>query len=294
MITKSGTRPVKRVPRRKFHRNFGSTSVSSIPDFNLDSGLWTPDQNADGAPTECVGYTVAEIITDIKKKIQSPDFGYAGSLWLEGNGPSVNGVDFHLGLESAVVVGSIDIDQSLIRASNKGELFVSDINNYSDSLRKLALTNVQNGVFDVLGNGDHFDSILSALYTGQVGISIGTPWFPQWEQATISGMLPPVFDLSKVDSLPWHNWVVKGKKTVNGTAFLVAKTHQGKGYGDNGFTLYDRDTINRVLSIPGTGAMTLSLNASRWFSLASIALQHYKTIPFILPQMITLSQKKSL
>ena len=294
MITKSGTRPIKRVPRRKFHRNFGSTSVDSIPDFNLDAGLWTPDQNADKAPTECVGYTRSEILTDKFKKIQSPDFGYAAALWLEGNGPSDSGVDFHLGLESAVVVGSIDIDQSPISAAKNGELFVSDINNYPDSLRKLALANSQNGVYDVLGNGDAFDSILSALYTGKVGVSIGTPWFQQWEQATTSGMLPPVNDLSKVDSLPWHNWVIKGKKTVNGISFLVAKTHQGKGYGDNGFTLYDRDTINRVLSIPGTGAMTIALNASRWFSLASIALQHYKTIPFILPQMITLSQKKSL
>lgn len=284
----SGTHPTKRIPKRKFHRNFGSTDVRTIPDFNLDAGIWMPSQVDDNAPTECTGYTIADIITDVTKVIQSPDFAYASALFMEGLAPSTAGADFHSALEALIVLGSLPIERASITALSHGELYCSDWRNWDDLKKLIASKNVQNGVYNALGKGNSFDSILSCLYTGKVAVSVGTPWFPEWEpvgngngKLLSDGILPMPSLNVDFDTLPWHNWTLKGRKTI-GQPMLIGKSWQGKKYGDGGFHYVNSEVLNAILDINGTGAITVAMDANRILSLLRIAFEHLNIISYML------------
>lgn len=270
----SGTRPAEHLYKlRKFHKVFGGSIPAQISDFNLDAGLTMPDQEKDQAYTECTGYTVADILTDIWKKPCSPDFNYSTALFLDGDAPGTNGASFHAALESAVVFGGLPKELAKINAATNGELFISNWWNWTDAEKLAAFPNRQNGVLDVLGNGDAFNSILSAMYTGKISISIGSPWFEEWYQdnSNHTGIVNmPIIDGSYPS---WHNWKICGLKTINGIQYLIGKTWQGASVGDNGWLYFSRDVINAALSVYGSGALTINPNAERWWSFLSIILR---------------------
>jgi hypothetical protein len=303
-LIKGGTRPLRRQPRRHAHHVFGSTSPYSIPNFNLDMG-WHPDQMADNAPTECTGYTVAKILTDLTGIMRDPDWHYAAARFIEGAPPGVDGADFHAAMNGAVGVGSLPATAAILTAKHNGELTVSDWTNWDANQKALALKYVQNGTLNALGNGEPFDSILSASYTGKIGICIGSPWFPEWSAAGIgnsftrnpdgsmsfgagvtkTGIMPKPL-ITQLGSLGWHAYVVLGKDSTYKSEYAIAYPHQGDGFGEKGIVYFDRDTINAVLAIPGTGAITFNPYADHWASLIGIVLGRFPlAVPFA-PQLL--------
>ncbi len=278
----NGTRPIKRAPRKCFHKKFGGVMPESVPDFNLDVGLWMPNQDDDNAPTECVGYEMADIMTDLTKIVQNPDFAYSAALFMESTQPSDGGADFHAGMEALVIMGSMSQNFARFTAKSTSELYCANWSNWTVTEKRQAALKGQNGVYNALGNGSAFNSILSCLAVGKVSVSVGTPWFPEWEQVGKDGILP-MPNLNNVDfnSLPWHNWGLKGKKTI-GQPMLIGKSWQGSNYGDSGFHYITPDVLNAILDINGTGAMTVALNGNRIYSILGVILNHPNIIPYLL------------
>lgn len=283
---KNGTRPTTHLPRRRFHHYFGSVlNPTDAPDFNVDTGVnGMPDQERDNAPTECTGYTAADILSDICKRAFSPDFSYAAAFLLSGETPSLAGASFTAALDGAVGVGGLPTENADITAASKGELFVANWAAWSDADKKRARDFVQVNTYDVLGSADAFDSILSALLINKYGVSIGTPWFEEWTTNIQGG----VVQMPKLDGQypSWHNYAAKGKKTINGVPYLIIKSWQGTRVGDGGYLYFSRETVNAALSIPLTGAITLATTGNRWVAILAILLKRFPSLLTFLPQLL--------
>lgn len=290
----SGTRPAQHIARVKpFVHAFGAATLQVLPDFNVDPGLTMPDQNADQGFTECVGYTGADHLTDITRHTFMPDFSYAAARYVAGDGPGTNGASFHAGMEGVVALGGAlwkDYNYpATYVAKDKGELFVSDFANWTDKVKTEALTHAQNGIRNVLTPGmDAFDAVLLAAYQGRRGVSIGTPWMfsPPAQRAgnyrtwDLRGVCETP-DLSlNYFFFPWHNYAIKGKKTFDGVPYAIVKSWQGDQIADHGWLYWNRETVNGLLAMPKTGALTTDPDASRWASVVTIAIERYH---FLLP-----------
>lgn len=282
---KSGTRPMKYAPRRKFHVHFGGVLPTQVPDFNLDKGIWMPDQNADQAETECTGYWPADLVTDITGIIQTPDFSYAVNLWIENVVPNTGGADIHSGAKGLVIRGTLPAALANFSAKTMGELYVANIKNWSQAQSIAALKNVQRGVYDALGFGDPFDSIVSAMLKGKLSVSLGSPWWPEWESVGADGILPMPKDTSNLSAVPWHNYGAKKRITINGKPMIGVKSWQGPNYGDKGWAYMTPEVANTVFSIPGTGAIAVSLDVSRFITMVQIMMSDIRTIPRYLPYL---------
>lgn len=280
-FTKKGTGPVLSPPRKQFHHRFGGV-VSPMSDFNVDAGLWMPDQVDDNAGTACVGYTVADILTDITKTVRDPLWHYAAALKAYGSGPSIAGVDAHAGMWGAVLFGSLTLSgapKSLLY----GELYASDWDHWSDVEKRQALATVQDGTLNALGLGSPFQAVLSAARLSGFGISVATPWY--WGNADRSGILPMPKDLDR--DFSWHNWAIKGQKTINGIPYIIGKPWQGSDYGDNGWVYLSDDVFNAIMGVPGSAAMAFNPGAIRWLSIVAYLVMRN---PFLLPYLPKLIQ----
>ena len=221
---------------RSYPRTFGS--VRSFPDsFNTDAGLTMPDQNADGLPMGCTGYTQSELCGDEDKTVYDPKYTYDKSLFMEGQKEGAGIADMRDSLKSTIIYGVMP----------KG---CTDVNEPYKH-RRGAYYNV----FDETGM-DWFDDIRSALMLNDYArsVSTATPWYLEWNaQANGTGVVSMGTQI-----VSWHNWKISGWKTINGVPYLVGKTWQGKNVGDNGWMYFPREVINAVMNIKGTGAYTLA------------------------------------
>lgn len=282
---KSGTRPAEHLHKLKAFR-FGAIAPADIPDFCVDKGGWWPDQDADNAPTECVGYKSADYMYDLIGEIFSPDFGYAAARYVNGDGPGIDGASFHAGVEGLVAVGALTAaNAGNFKALIQGELSVSDFGAWSKDDRALALENAQNGVRNVLLSAfDPFDSIILAAYQTGKGISIGSQWYIDFNGAPggiISGYKPSPSPL-------WHNYAIKGQKTIGGQKYAMVKWWNGLN-GDHGWLYFDRVTVNALMDMSGAGALTIDPSANRWLTLLGILLRRFPALLPELPQLFKLS-----
>jgi hypothetical protein len=263
-----GTRPALHISREKRFKHFGGTGT--FPDFSVDAGIWNPSQNADGAPMECVGYTNADLLTDIFKKQFSPDFSYAMARWIIRSGPGTDGTSFHAGMQATVWVGGLLKMFARFSALDKGGLFVSDAYNWHQDAWTAAADYSQNGLRNVLGFADNFTDILSAIFSTKIGVSLGSPWFKEWQGLPNGSVLPmpanPAFQ-SQQDYTPWHNYAAKGQKTIDNQPMIIIKPWTG------GFMYMPRDVANAVFDVIGTGALTFDPKAVHWMSDVAIFLQ---------------------
>src|SRR5690348_8214090 len=139
-----GTRPAQHIYKlRKFR--FGAVSPAQLQDFCVDPNLYWPDQDAENAPTECVGYASADYFCDVFRRLFSPDFSYAAARYVGGDGPGTDGASFHAGMEARVAVGALPASTDPMTSALKGEQYVSDWRNWSDALKRAALGYAQNG-----------------------------------------------------------------------------------------------------------------------------------------------------
>lgn len=233
-MIQTGVQPIVKDHRdRSYPRTFGS--VRSFPtDFNTDTGLTLPDQNADGYPNGCTGYTQSELCTDEDKQVYDPAYTYSKTLFIMG-AKDGDPCDMRSSLKSTIIYG----------VKLKG----NDTDNpYAH--RRGAYYNVT----DETGL-DTFDDIRSALLSNNYSVSIATPWYLEWDSmAGVNGIISMVG--SQITS--WHNWKICGWKTIDGAPYLIGKTWQGNSVGLGGWMYFSREVINAVMEISGTGAYTLA------------------------------------
>lgn len=227
-----GLKPIKRDKRDySFHRTFGGITPIALPqEFSIDAGLTMPDQVADGLYQGCTAYAQQELCTDQDQVL----FNHYREHY-----------ERTLLLENSTFGQGCDIRDSL----------------------KIAIDFYGRGAFYAVESSkmDWFDSICSVIYTNFIqnkircAVSIGTPWFKSWDvtQMNSTGIASTVFT-GDVNTIPWHNWAIKGWKLINNEPYLLAKSWQGRSYGDTGWSYYSRETINAVMKIRYTGAFTVA------------------------------------
>lgn len=234
MYIQNGAKPLKRDSRDySFHRTFGSL-ISFEENFNADAGFTMPDQNTDGYPFGCTGYTTSEICADYDKRMYDPVYTYKKTLLIEGQ--EVDGpCDIRDSLKSARVYGvlpkGMPPDDTVAAQYRRGSYY------------------------RIEKTSDWFDSIRSSLYMNKASVSVGTPWFPEWS-VTNKGRITGVIN-TDTTGLSWHNWKVSGWKTIDGVPYLIGKTWQGNDYGDDGLAYFSREVVNRVFDISGSCAFVL-------------------------------------
>lgn len=236
-----------------FVRTFGSIDPTQFPDeYNCDAGLTMPDQNADGHPNGCTGYAQSELCNDEDLVVYDPNFTYQKTLFME-QAPDGSACDIRDSLKSTIIYGvqvegDTDVTHSYLH--RRGQYFAV--------VDESAL--------------DSFDDIRSALWTQRMNrrsVSTGSPWLWMPQSVGVDGIIPET-DLSIFthkdlwgrtmanDGLAWHNYKVCGWKTINGQPYLIAKSWQGKDFGNGGYCYFSRTLINGLLNIEQTGAYTLA------------------------------------
>lgn len=219
------------------HRTFGA--VTQFPtEYNCDAGFGAPDQNTDGYPEGCTGYTQSELCQDEDGVQYKPSYTYGKTLQMEGL-TGAQPVELRDSLKSLQVFGAQRIDET------------------TDAQ---AMTHSRGKYFDVFdGSGlDKFDSIRSALLINAAekrSVSVGTPWFPEFNQTPDTGIVP-VPRTYNASGMPWHNWKICGWTTINGTPYLIGKPWIGKT-GHGGFYYFSRDISNKLFSISGSAGFTI-------------------------------------
>lgn len=279
---KNGARPIRIQPKKQIHkymRIFGA--ALPMNDFCVDKNIWWPNQDVDNAPTECVGYTGGDLLADIYGFPFSADWIYMRTLQLEGVPPTTEGSDPHIGLQSLIAFGAPRYKDASVTAAQFGELYIANSENWKNEDQHAALPYIANGAGNALGNGDAFTSIITAVRNLNYGVSVATLWYPQYEEPAFNGTVQSPSNYSDL-GLPGHNWVAKGMKTIDGKKYLMCKSHQGRTFGDGGWIYLSQDQVNHMLSVPGTGALTLLMQANRLISLVNIAVEYYpQAIPNI-------------
>lgn len=288
----SGTRPAENLHRvRSFEHKYGASAISTIPDFNVDRGGWNPDQNNDNRPYGCVGYTSADYFYDVTGLTFSHDFCLAGAKYLAGEKPTGLGTSFHAGLDARVGMGGLLANQTMGLAA-ADEFTAEDWSKWFDAQKKQAHNFDQNGVRDVLGNGDAFDSIILACYQTRRGVSIGSPWIyeapsdfftGQWIKWNADYTCPSPNPATNYFFFPWHSYAIKGKKTINGVPYAIVKFWRSSAAD---FVYFNRETLNLLMSINGAGALTIDPNANRWAALIGIIVRRFPNVGPLAPQLI--------
>lgn len=239
MILANGTRPIEpHKQQRSLPRTFGTIAASTLPDeFDTDAGLVVPDQNAEGRPYGCTGYTVTELGNDEDNAIYDPGFNYDLTREMEGTQGQDVGCDLKDAFKSATVYG-------LLTKSNPGN----------------PLENRRAPYYEVHPHDglDYFDSIRSAMIVAyqldnkKHGTGNGTFWLPEWANPQ-NGLIPGLYLYDGVpDHYAWHAWNFKGWMMKNGQLRLKAKMHQGPNYGEGGFAWFTRTQVNKIFAEWGT------------------------------------------
>lgn len=237
-MIKSGAKKIPRDPR-DFDllktRKLGIAKMPELPpNFDIDAHLSMPDQNADGKPFGCTGYTTTEICTD-EDGVHYDDIDFTLSK-TKGYDPN----------------GGADIRESLSTAVDFG---VKTLKEKAED----AIKHKREAYFRITAQFpfDWFDAIRVAMWITQDerrAVSMATPWYPEWMNPQKGIVTTPISTLAQAS---WHNWKVVGWKMIDGKSYLIGKTWQGKNYGDNGLAYFSREIINNVMVIRGTGAFTL-------------------------------------
>ena len=235
---KNGVYPVKKDHRQySFTRTFGNIETEDFhKDFNLDAGLTNPDQNKEGYPYGCTGYTQTDIATDEDGVIYQPSFTYDKTLFMEGYTGRMAGCDIKDSLKSTVIYGllpALGLDERDSTANRAAyyqiEKFVGL--DWFDSLRKTLLINKEN----------------------KRSISMASSWYPEWTGTNVNstGIVHAPTNWSWVSG---HNYKISGWKTIDGIPYLIVKSWQGNTFGDNGWCYFSRELTNNLMEVYGTGA----------------------------------------
>lgn len=219
-----------------FERTYGATTNFPTELF-LDSGLPVPDQNADGNPTACSGYTQGRICSFEDSANYDPLFTYNKTLDMIGKTGQKIGVQITDSMKSTQVYG---------------------VKGYSETEQE-AFSHKRGAYWDVDKVGDYFDGARSAMTLLSAPLSMGTTWFPEWEPvgngiygALKSDGILPMPAAENLTRQNGHNYEVVGWKQINGQPYLILLSWQGANFGDNGKVYMSREVCNAVLDVWGT------------------------------------------
>lgn len=222
------------------HRDFSyqrsvGNSATSLPDleYNYDAGFDMPDQDAEGFPFACTGYTQTNVAQDFDRVQYLPPYTYKKSLEMIGQPDTAQvGIPMPTSLKSTVVYG----------VQKPGEM----TDEQAETHRQGPYFNV-----DVVSGMDFFDSCRLALRQNRNrSLSFCTPWFREFNQGGAGGIVPTFFT-GDPSQQSWHNHKLSGEKIINGETYLVDKSWQGTGVGDKGWLYFSRQTINALYEIQG-------------------------------------------
>lgn len=227
---------------------FGA-AVSFPDEFLVDNDIF-PDQNADGRPTECTGYTVANIGGNEDAVAYSPDYNYMKTLEIQNLPSTTDGADARTAFKVSVAFGLLPDTLVPEDVTHGTQAWAANQSNWpltldTQTAKKPAYTPVG-------PVGDFFDGIRSVVSQRKT-VGMATQWSPSFETISTNGILPdnPV-------SLYWgHMYQVCGWKTFYGVPYIQLKTWQGKGYGNSGWCYMSRTLCNRLMGTLGAYAATL-------------------------------------
>ena len=253
-MIKNGVLPLTPDRRdRDFHKTFGAVTVfhdSYNTNFNPD----LPDQNADGLPYGCTGYTQAEICGDEDKKLYDPLYTYDKGRLVDGTEGQEVGVQLKTSLKTTIVYG----------VQEKGE-------NNADNNRRGAY-------YNVTATSDYFDGARSAMqkYSNLWGkpcsLSIASRWCLNFSSTGKTGIVKmPTAEQYSIYSL--HNWKVNGWETIDGVPYLICKSWQGKNVGDGGWLYFSREIYNKLIDDYFAGAFVLAPFTGNWMSVKLTTLE---------------------
>lgn len=211
-----------------FERTFGSNLIGLPEEYNADLGLGFPDQNKDGYPNGCSGYTQTETGQDEYGKQFDPSFVYKNTLDIAGL-PDGSPVKVRDSFKATRIYGL---------KPAQGDPLDFRRGNY----------------FDVDKVGDYFDGARNALWSNRLHkrtLSCGTPWFSEWYMPKNGILRAPkkyVWDSNTIG----HNYKICGWKVVNKEPMLIVKPWCGPKWGDKGYAYINREIFNKVMSISGT------------------------------------------
>lgn len=229
----TGVKPVRKDHRDlSYARTFGAT-VNLPSEIDLDFLKSVPDQNADGLPYGCTGYTQTDLCADEDRILYEPQYTYDQTRIMECTLGLAVGCDVRNSLKSTIVYGVLPegtADRSLAPSHRRGAYY-----NVIDS-----------------PDLDAFDDVRSALLTNKRTVSAATPWFDNWLDAPRSGVLPAPGRV-----ISYHNWKICGWKLVAGQPHLIGKPWQGHQFGDKGYVYLSRAVFNVVMAMPGSACFTL-------------------------------------
>lgn len=230
---KDGLKPLKHDHRD--YDFFKTKKFAGIPptlpeNYSVDAGFWFPDQRKENIlgtihvpalPYGCTDYSQNDLCMDEDTQPYNP----------------------------------MDIE-NVTHANDRGG---ADIRESLDATVKIRNGN-HPAYFRIRASGaiDSFDAArLAMLSTSSEkrGVTVGTPWYPESTTVGKDGIMY-VSDFSLYRAT-WHNWDVKGWKTINGEPYLICKPWLGPDYGDHGVSYVSRAVFNSLLAIRGTGMFTL-------------------------------------
>lgn len=228
MEIKHGVLPNRYDKRDYSHeRTFGAVDLKVLPDnYNADLGLWFPDQEEDGLPNGCTGYTQTATAANENGEWYDPRYTYEQTLTIANLPPN----------------SPCQLRDSFKETRTFGVK------------RKDGTTFIRGAYFDVDKVGDYFDGARNALWLNQFNkrtLSCASPWFREW-LSPIKGILPAPSRYVWNSNTPGHNYEICGWKTIAGKPYLIIKPWIGKGYGDGGYAYVSRETFNKTMNISGT------------------------------------------
>lgn len=231
----NGTAPRLRKRTDYSERTFGAPTLAfPTKDFNLDAGLTMPDQIALGMPYGCTGVTQADIAGDEDKAVYDPHFTYDKTRLAEGTYPQQTGCLIEHSIRST------QADGVKLQGGTDAD----------------APNHARGKYFDVDRNGnDYFDAIRSVLWINKRPVSVGSIWYPVWENPLGPDAILPMPDTLNLSG-PWHNYKISGWKIINGVPYLMVKSWQGPGYGDHGWVYLSREVCNAIFTVWGTQIFT--------------------------------------
>lgn len=228
----SGTYKVKIDHRDySFHKSFNHApgSVPFPPSYNTDAGLTMPNQNIANPfynPTApalfkgCTSYTATELAIDL------------------GVPPEIISPMLVENITQSNARGGYDLRQALL-AGVKIELY--------------------DGIFNIQAKGqDMFDAVRDAMVSGGTqkrSVAIASKWLPSFESISSDGVIPANVNVND-PNLTYHAWKICGWLTIGDQVYIVAKSWQGRGYGNGGLCYFSRPVFNQLMSQSGAAAFT--------------------------------------
>lgn len=213
-----------------YERTFGALSTQDLPiEYNADLGGF-PDQNEDGRPNGCSGYTQAETGQDEYGVVFNPGFNYEKTLLIAGSPPN-SPCKIRDALKAPTIYGLEPKEGGNPLEYRRGAYF--DVDKVEKS---------------------YFEGVRSALWLNRLNkrtISCGTPWFREWRTPKNGVLETPkkyVWDTSTIG----HNYKICGWKLVSNKPHLIIKPWVGPDWGDKGYAYISKDVFDKVMAISGT------------------------------------------